>query len=309
MSTLQPNSVILIVDDNPDTIQLLSTLLKDKGELLFATNGQDAISLAEQELPHLILLDMEMPDMNGDETCRALKRNPLTRDCTIIFITAHASTEMELNAFDAGAVDFISKPFNPTIVNARVNTHLTLKHHADTLQRLANRDGLTGVYNRRFFDEQIEGEFRRHVRHGHCLTVVLLDLDYFKAFNDGYGHLEGDECLKQVAQALDAGFRRPGEALVRYGGEEFAVILPHTSPEASAAVGERVCRLVRELQIPHAFSKVASIVTTSVGLATHTPGSGQSVKELMKMADEALYRAKANGRNGWEFGRCRAGGR
>ncbi|WP_166263368.1 diguanylate cyclase domain-containing protein [Marinobacter caseinilyticus] len=297
MSIPNPKSVILIVDDNPETIQLLSAQLKHKGDILFATNGRDAIALAEREVPHLILLDMDMPDMSGEETCRQLKSNPLTRACTVIFITAHTSTEMELAAFEAGAVDFICKPFNPTVVNARVRTHLTLKHQSDSLQSLANRDGLTGVYNRRFFDRKLDEEFKRHTRHGSPLAVALLDIDFFKAFNDGYGHPEGDSCLIRVAEALSSGFRRPGEVFARFGGEEFAVILPHADPESLYAVGDWICKLVRELDIPHAYSSVAPHVSVSVGISALPSGQDQTVKDLIASADAALYRAKAHGRN------------
>ncbi|MDX1634934.1 MAG: diguanylate cyclase [Marinobacter sp.] len=294
-------SRILIVDDSPETIQMLSGLLQGKGQMLFATSGEDAIAMARKHQPHLILLDMEMPGLGGVETCRRLKSAPETSDCAVIFITASVGAEVEVEAFDAGAVDFISKPFHATVVDARVTTHLKLKAQSDALKQLVQRDGLTGVFSRRYLEEQLEIEFRRHQRQGLSMGLALLDLDHFKAFNDGYGHLAGDNCLSRVAEAMQGCLRRPGEFVARYGGEEFAVVLPHLAPDEADKAGEWLCQCVRSLNIPHRFSPVADCVTVSLGLRVGVPSGEDAIEVWAKQADDALYAAKAAGRDGYRI--------
>ncbi|MDX1800133.1 MAG: diguanylate cyclase [Marinobacter sp.] len=290
---------LLIIDDHPDVIQVLSTLLHAKGDIRFATQGDQGLALAEKFQPDLILLDMAMPGMSGLEVCRRLRNNPETEHIRVIFITAHSDAQTEVGAFEAGAVDFINKPFNPVVVEARVETHLSLIRQSRTLNRLANHDGLTGLYNRRYLDQQLDLEFRRHVRQELPLGFALIDIDYFKAYNDGYGHLRGDDCLAKVAGALASGIRRPGEVVARYGGEEFAIILPHTGRDLLDSGGQWLCDCIRHLQIPHEYSRCAPHVTISVGLAGFEFGHPASVKELIQLADEALYEAKARGRNAY----------
>ncbi|MDG5501370.1 diguanylate cyclase [Marinobacter sp. BGYM27] len=291
------DSLILIVDDNVPSIEILSALLKDLGDIIVATSGADAIKLAEEHQPDLILLDQEMPGMDGYETCRALKANDETRHCAIIFVTAHAGEDLEVDAFAAGAVDFIAKPFNAPVVIARVNTHLVLKRNRDALQQLADRDGLTGVYNRRYLDTQLTTEIRRHHRQGQSLGFAMVDIDFFKAYNDGYGHLAGDDCLRRFAQRLSGMLRRPGELVARYGGEEFAIVIPHLSVDSAEGFAQWVCQGVRDMALPHAFSDIHSHLTASVGLAVGVPPNGMSARELTSFADAALYEAKSNGRN------------
>lgn len=297
MNQLLAENRILIVDDNPETIQVLSVLLKGEGELIFATSGQQALGMAERYLPHLILLDRQMPGMDGYETCRALKANPLTRGSAVIFITAHSSEETELFAFEAGAVDYITKPFNAAVVRARVRTHLSLKQHADALQRLANRDGLTGVHNRRYLDLQLESEFQRHLRQGLSLGLALFDLDHFKRYNDSYGHQAGDECLRVISRSVDDLIRRPGEIIARYGGEEFAIILPHTGRTEAERFGSWLCEQVRQTSIPLGRGVTGPGVTISVGVAFCVPHSRMTTRDLIRGADTALYESKARGRD------------
>jgi diguanylate cyclase (GGDEF)-like protein len=292
-----PNSTILIIDDSPDIIRLLGAMLKDQGQILSATTGAAGIHLACQRQPDLILLDVEMPNMNGYEVCRALKSDPATQRCAIIFVTAHHSAESEIAALEAGAVDFITKPLNQPVVRARVQTHLRLQLHSETLSKLANKDGLTGLFNRRYFDEQLEKEFQRHKRQKLPLGIVFIDIDYFKRYNDSYGHLQGDICLQSVAKAIDTSTRRPDEIVARYGGEEFIVILPYTAPSDAHSYGNWICRRVQELGIEHAQSSVATTVTISAGATSMIPGSTETVQDLITAADEALYQAKAAGRN------------
>lgn len=291
------SSLILIIDDSVDTIRLLNGMLTDQGKILFATNGEAGIRLAQLQQPALILLDVEMTGMNGYQVCAALKADPSTQDCAVIIITANTGMEHEIAALEAGAVDFISKPFNPPVVRARVQTHLRLQQQAALMRQLANRDGLTGLYNRRYLDELLAQEFERHRRQQLPLALAIIDVDHFKAYNDHYGHPQGDACLQAVANALDTLSRRPGERVARYGGEEFAVILPYTDAAEAEKYGQWICEQVQALQIPHQGSATAPTVTISVGLVSRVPTLECSTQQLVAAADQALYKAKADGRN------------
>ncbi|WP_219116689.1 diguanylate cyclase [Janthinobacterium sp. UMAB-56] len=296
-SLAEEQSRILIIDDSVTSIRLLSAILKDLGRIWFATSGEAGIALAREHQPQVILLDVEMPLMSGYEVCKLLKENSDTRDASIIFITARSSMESEIQALEAGAVDFITKPLNQPVVRARVCTQLNVQRQAQALIRLANRDGLTGLFNRRYFNEMIALEFSRHQRQGHFLGLALIDIDHFKAFNDGYGHLNGDTCLSMVAQTIALETKRPGEIVARYGGEEFVAILPHTTLEDASKYGAWLCEKVDDLKIPHQFSSCASVVTISVGVAALVPSENSTIRDLINAADQALYRAKAAGRN------------
>lgn len=291
------STTILVIDDSVSNIRVLSALLQDKGEVLFATSGEEGIEIARLRRPHLILLDVEMPEMDGYEVCRRLKNDPNTVDCAVIFVTAHTTPEYEVRALEAGAVDFIGKPFNPPVVRARVHTQLTMRLQAEMLQQLARRDGLTGLYNRRYFDEVIESEWRRHQRKASSLGLAMIDIDHFKDFNDHYGHLEGDACLQQVATTLLTNTRRPGEMVARYGGEEFVAVLPSLGNDDLVKYGDWLLQKIRQLAIPHAHSHVAEIVTISIGMASLVPEASGKHIDLIALADYALYRAKATGRN------------
>ncbi|MES2354052.1 MAG: diguanylate cyclase [Pseudomonadota bacterium] len=295
--TPETSSLMLIIDDSVDNIRLLSGMLKDQGQILFATSGEAGIQLAQQRQPDLILLDVEMPHMNGYAVCRQLKADANTQRSAVIFVTAHTTAESEIEALEAGAVDFITKPLNPPVVRARVQTHLRLQHHSAALSKLAVRDSLTGLYNRRYFDDQLENEFKRHRRQQLPLGLALIDVDHFKMYNDGYGHQEGDICLGKVANAINSSTRRPGEIVARYGGEEFVVILPYATPEDAQKYGELICKRIQELNIAHAHSATAHNVTVSVGLTSAVPDDSNSTRQLIKAADDALYQAKFAGRN------------
>lgn len=289
--------LILIIDDSPESIRLLSGLILDKGDVVFATSGEAGLTLARQRRPDLILLDVEMPDLSGYEVCRRLKDDADTRDIAVMIVTAHHSSAHEVQALEAGAIDFLTKPLAPAVVRARVQTQLTLKRQADALHRQAMLDGLTGLYNRAYFHEHLELEWRRHLRQQAPLGFALLDIDYFKAFNDQYGHVAGDACLRRVAAALVASTRRPAEFVVRYGGEEFAIVMPNTSREEIGRFGQWICRQVQDLAIPHSASSVAPVVTLSAGLVVLVPGTAVTWSDLIERADRALYRAKQEGRN------------
>lgn len=287
---------LLLVDDQPINIQVLYQIFSATCQVFMATGGEQALQVCHDKLPDLILLDVVMPGMDGYEVCRRLKADEATAHIPVIFVTAHNDPEQETLGLDVGAVDFIAKPVNPKVVQARVKTQLTLKFQADLLRQLVFLDGLTGVYNRRFFDQQLALEWARSVRTGTPLSMILLDVDFFKRYNDFYGHQAGDDCLKQVAATLKSNLRRPADLVARYGGEEFACILPETGFDDAMELASQLERQVRALHMDHAKSDVAAAVSVSLGVAAREGGTNGSAGELLGLADAQLYRAKSAGR-------------
>lgn len=290
---------LLIVDDQPINIHTLHQVFHADHELFMATSGRQALDFClNNPLPDLILLDVMMPDMDGLEVCRKLKADPLTEAIPIIFVTAQTEPEEQTAALEAGGVDFITKPICPAVVRARVRTHLTLKMQSDLLRAQALTDGLTGVANRRRFDDALQLEWRRCLRRRAPLAVLMIDIDHFKQFNDCYGHQAGDRCLRAVGEALQASFRRPYDLVARYGGEEFVCLMPECSLTDARTMAEEAVLAVRRLAIPHERSPTAPVVTISAGIATCVPGEpGEAPERLMQRADAALYEAKRQGRN------------
>ncbi|ALJ36203.1 diguanylate cyclase [Azospirillum brasilense] len=290
-------SKILVVDDIPSNVHVLSRILKDEHDIYFATDGAKALELAQSRLPDLVLLDIMMPGMDGYEVCSRLKTDPVTRDIPVIFISAKSEVEDETYGLEVGAIDFISKPISPPIVKARVRNHLLLKRQTDLLRTLSFNDGLTGIANRRRFDEVLLREWRRCGRAQLPLSLIMLDVDQFKPYNDHYGHQAGDECLRAVAQLLAEQMMRPGDLIARYGGEEFVCLLPETDEDGAVQVAERLRRTVADRRLPHAVSHVADHVTISLGVATARPMLDDTPERLTQLADGLLYEAKRAGRN------------
>ncbi|MBU2552122.1 MAG: diguanylate cyclase [Proteobacteria bacterium] len=289
---------ILIVDDETINIDSLVALLNPDYRTVAAKDGPRALGLLKKKpLPDLILLDVMMPGMDGYEVCRMIKEHPATRDIPAIFITGRNDEQDEARGFQSGAVDYIAKPFSPLIALARVRTHVELKRRGDMLARLAGQDGLTGIPNRRRFDGYLASEWKRSLRYGHPISVILVDIGFFKFYNDHYGHAEGDVCLKAIARALSRSMTRSEDLAARYGVEEFECILAETTDQGARTVADRILENVRALDIPPARSSVADHVTVSVGLAGVTPALKDQALELVKKADEALCRAKRQGRN------------
>jgi len=288
---------ILIVDDAMENIQILHQALQDHHDVLFAMNGTKALHIAQHQLPDLILLDAVMPDMDGYAVCAALRASEITRDIPIIFVTALKTPEDETRALDAGAADFISKPVNAAVVRARVRTQLTVKFQSDALRELTLTDGLTGVANRRAFDERLETEWRRCGRAEVPIALILVDIDHFKIFNDTYGHQAGDACLQRAGEAMRRAAMRPQDMLARYGGEEFAILLPYEDIKGAEAVARKVLEEIAQLRLPHAPSPVGPMLTVSMGVASLTPSDRIESAVLVKSADALLYEAKASGRN------------
>lgn len=288
---------ILVVDDAPANLRLLVGGLGDVYELRVAKSGPDALALLEGWTPDLILLDVMMPDMDGLEVCRRLKAHATHREIPVIFVTGRDEESDELEGLEAGAVDYIAKPFSLPIVKARVSTHLELKRYRDLLENHAFVDALTGIPNRRRFDEVLAQAWAMAARQQSPLSVILLDVDHFKLFNDHYGHQGGDHCLAQVGKALAQGITRASDLVARYGGEEFVAVLPGTPLEGALDVAEVLRKAVDSLALSHAHSSTADHVTLSLGVASAIPGSGTEPKALIEQADHALYRAKQGGRN------------
>ncbi|CAK0771736.1 two-component system, chemotaxis family, response regulator WspR [Gammaproteobacteria bacterium] len=298
LTTDAPRPLILLVDDTLTNVFGLVKALKDTYRLRTATSGADALQLANApEKPDLILLDVMMPDLDGYEVCRRLKGNPTTQDIPIIFVTAKSEVSDQEYGFNLGAVDYITKPFELPVVRARVRNHLNLKQKTELLERLAMLDGLTGIPNRRRFDEVLEIEWRRALRNSFPLSLLMMDVDHFKLYNDHYGHGAGDECLRRVAYALKNALLRPADFVARYGGEEFIVVLPECDQEGTRKVAEKIRTMIWDLSIAHAHSETADRITISIGHATRIPLPNEGPDTLAKTADQALYQAKQEGRN------------
>lgn len=288
--------MLLIVDDQPSNIAVLYAIFKEECEVCIATSGVDALAFCRKRSPDLILLDIVMPGMEGFAVCRALKDDPALSDIPIIFVTAEQDPEQEARALDAGAADFITKPFHSKVVLARVRAHLLIKRQSDALRHLALADGLTGIANRRHFDTILGSEWRRCVRSRSALAIVLIDVDFFKRYNDLYGHQQGDLCLIEIATVLKTYCVRSHDLVARYGGEEFVCILPDTHGAGACHVARQIETAVRGLKLVHAQSDAAQVVTVSIGVAVAEPAMADGAAAALIAADRELYAAKAAGR-------------
>jgi diguanylate cyclase (GGDEF)-like protein len=303
---MQDSFNILLVDDDPTVIGVLGTILQEFGRLRFATTGEDALRMARQSVPDLILLDIEMPGMSGFEVCAAMKEMPLLMDVPIVFITSHEDDEHEVTGLALGAADFITKPPRAPQVVARVRMHLRMKQMADALRNAAYQDGLTKIANRRQFEETLQREWLRAQRQGSPTALLMIDIDAFKKYNDHYGHPAGDRCLQAVAQAIQQAVHRPADLAARYGGEEFAVLLPETDSCGARFLALHLLQAVSALRLPHAGSPVADHVTLSIGVSAFEHGAAvlagsagaefPAAARLLAAADQALYAAKEGGR-------------
>ncbi|WP_415906297.1 diguanylate cyclase domain-containing protein [Neptuniibacter sp. QD72_48] len=287
---------VLVVDDEAVNCNVLVSLLDDY-KVIVAKSGVKAISRARENPPDIILLDVVMPEMNGYEVCSILKADETTCHIPIIFITVKSTIEEETQGLQLGAVDYISKPFSPAIVQARVHNHIQLKKQRDMLEALNVTDSLTGIANRRHFDLAMNQYWQAACRTSSPVALLMIDIDHFKQYNDHYGHQLGDECLALVAQTLDRQCDRDLDQACRYGGEEFAVILPYTDKSGAVKVAERILRAIRALKIPHKGSDTAQMVTVSIGLSVKEAVPSLELESLIARADQALYAAKNGGRN------------
>lgn len=297
MQQKKKNNLILIIDTDTQALRQTGELLRELGDVIFATAAKAGQFMAYERKPDLILCAASLGDVSGVDMCKHFKSTRETKDAALVLLAERHDDQQELAALEAGAVDYIARPFNPQVLQARVRTHLALSRQQNLLQLLADKDGLTEVYNRRYFENQARVELKRHYRQQQALTLALLDIDHFKSYNDAYGHLQGDICLREVAQAIDAHSRRPGEFVARYGGEEFAVVLPNTNTHNARKYGRWICEQILSLAIPHARSTTLPFITISAGIATVVPSASTTLENLIATADSALYLAKASGRN------------
>ena len=290
-------SKILIIEDSLSFAAYLSDVLSDSYAVSVAHNASEGLSIALADQPEIILLDLVLPDVDGYEAFKNIKSNKTLSDIPIIFVSAVSEIKDQMKGLELGAVDYIVKPINPDIVRAKIKNHIKIKHDFERLENISLKDPLTLVGNRRLFDERLDSEWRRAKRDGFSLGLFMLDIDFFKNFNDSKGHLAGDDCLKSIAAAIDSSLKRGGDIVVRYGGEEFAAILPGINLEAAQRVAERIIDNVQKLQIRHPDSSVSEFVTLSIGGAIALPCAESEMTEIIKKADVALYSAKKNGRN------------
>ena len=298
LSTLPARPRLLVVDDQPINIQTLYQIFHADHEVFMATSGEQALAFCRgNPLPDLILLDVVMPGLDGLAVCQQLKADPVLANIPVIFVTACMDPADETRALEAGGVDFITKPVNPMVVRARVKTHLTLKAQGDFLRSLVFIDGLTGVANRRRFDEALLSEWRQCQRAGTPLALLMIDIDHFKRYNDHYGHPTGDACLQQVAAVLKAAMQRACDLVARYGGEEFVCLLPGCDQAPALAKAQALQAALAAQGIAHEASPTAAWVTLSIGVAVAQPQAGGSPAALVAAADAALYSAKHRGRN------------
>ena len=285
---------VLIVDDEPANIHGLAAALGAGYDLRFATSGERALALAGELAFDLVLLDVVMPGLDGYEVLRRLKAADSTRGVPVIFVTSMNEVADEERGFTLGAVDYITKPASAPIVRARVRTHIELKRQRDELEQRALIDQLTGVANRRGFDETLARRWQAALHDGRPLLLMLIDVDHFKQFNDHYGHGAGDDCLRRIGAMLKSGFTQSGQFPARIGGEEFALLADAGDTQALA---RRLLHAVHDLAIPHAYSAVSSQVTISVGAIVVTPAARAAPRTALEAADRLLYDAKRTGRN------------
>ncbi len=316
---------ILIVDDDQHLGKLVRMRLDAEGyRTLTVRTAKQAFQMLGMENPvsggnhvDLVMLDIFLPDMSGIEACRCIKNDPHTADIPVIMITGSTEEEHLRQAFEAGATDYIEKPFKGVELLARINAALRLKAEIDhrkkqaeelgqlaeqlrkaneQLRQLSFQDGLTGLYNRRYFDDFLAREFKRALRNQTSLALIMIDIDFFKSYNDRFGHQKGDECLRRIAATFALVIHRSHDLIARYGGEEFAVVLPETDIQGAMAVAENLRRRVEQLNLSHPGSPYG-VVTISEGVAAAVPQAGDQAEKLLEAADAALYHAKRAGRN------------
>ncbi|MCT9810269.1 diguanylate cyclase [Acidovorax sp. Be4] len=288
---------ILVVDDERLNRAALAELLGQEYRVLLAKDGPSALAHAQREAQQLllILLDVSMPGMSGYEVLRALRADERTAGIAVIFITGQSDDAAEEYGLSLGAADYVSKPVRPAIVRVRVRNQIHLAQQKRTLERLAQIDGLTGLANRRHFDDMLDRAHRRSRRTGSPLGLALIDIDHFKQYNDRYGHIQGDEALKAVARTLQAHARRPDDLAARFGGEEFALLVPGDEGLLQRMEDFRLAVLAQAIE--HADSSTGPALTVSCGLVVAQHLEHLNTTDLLQKADSLLYTAKSQGRN------------
>lgn len=287
---------ILIVEDDALNIVALSLILGEKYNLNICKDGLEAVEVARSQMPDLILLDVVMPGIDGFEVIARLKDLQETCNIPVIFITGLSNSVSEVRGLSLGAADYINKPLTPAIVELRVKNQMTIIRQMRKIQKLSTTDTLTNIANRRHFNVWLEQEWKRGAREQEPISLIMLDADKFKDYNDTYGHMQGDVALATLARIFKEHARRAMDLVARWGGEEFAVLLPSTCHSGAKAVAERIRRDVEEAVIMNSEGKPTRI-TVSIGVNTVLPQAGQSFESFISETDLALYKAKQTGRN------------
>jgi len=294
---VQPKASILIVDDQPTSIYQINEVLAGEYDIFIATSGHQALEFCSKQKPDLILLDVVMPKMNGLELCKRLKNQPETALIPIIFITMLQSHEEENACWDAGGVDFVVKPVNAMTLRNRVKAHLALKFQTELFRSMSFIDDLTGIANRRALEDKLNIYFAIAKRTQQLLSLLIIDIDFFKQYNDRYGHLAGDLCLQKIATLLKKTMVRESDLVARYGGEEFVCLLFNTDSKGATIVAEKLLSNVARLRLKNKVIPEQSFLTISIGIACYPSEKISSSTELFNSADKALYKAKKEGRN------------
>jgi len=287
---------VLIIDDSESCIATLTRVLCSDFNIIVARNGTEGIETAKKRVPDIIILDIQMPDMDGFETITILKKTVSTRNIPVIFITALTKVKDEERGLSLGGSDFITKPFSAEIVLLRVNNQIKMLDYISTIEHLSRIDQLTGLPNRRSFHERLTAEWKLAIREGTTISVLVMDIDHFKNCNDTFGHLLGDAVLQKLAAVIKDNARKPTDFAARWGGEEFIVLLPKTDSEGARVVAESIRKDIERYTVIFKDNRKTK-VTTSVGVNTFSPTKGCSVNDFLHAADNALYTAKRNGRN------------
>lgn len=312
--------IVLLVDDQPMVAEAIRRMLESESTITFhyCSDSKKAIDMAVEVSPTTILQDLVMPDIDGMTLLRFYRNHPVIKDIPVIVLSSKEEPKDKSEAFSNGASDYLVKLPDQIELIARIQAHSRsyvaqrqrdqafrdlhqlqkeLEASNVELERLSSIDGLTGIPNRRSFDEYLAKEWGRSVREENSLSLLLIDIDFFKKYNDGYGHQGGDDCLRKVATTLADTMRRSSDMVARYGGEEFAVVLPNTDIDGAVVIAEELRSAVEKLALEHEFSDVSEFVTISLGAAGIPPECGEDSASLISLSDEALYEAKAQGRN------------
>ncbi|MCL1823217.1 MAG: diguanylate cyclase [Oscillospiraceae bacterium] len=295
MDKNEKNTVLIVDDDNANLI-MLSDILRTEYTVRVAFDGESALKIAEKYSPDLILLDIIMPGMDGFHVFNELKQSETTAHIPVIFITGLNNSDDEKRGLKLGAVDYISKPFDEIIVKLRVQHQIRIVNQLRAIEYLSMVDQLTGIPNRRNFNNRITSEWGRAIREKEPICLLMMDADYFKKYNDTYGHQQGDKALCVLAQVLSKTLRRQSDFFARWGGEEFVVLLPNTDKSGGHEIGEQLRKNMEAEEITCEDGTVTKL-TVSVGLHMHMPTTRCSVDEFISKADRALYNAKNTGRN------------
>lgn len=290
--------MVLVVDDDITTVKFIAQAIKSEYEVIFALSAIECLQKASQAVkPDLILLDVKMPKVDGFEICDTLKSTPETQHIPVVFITSAKLASDQVKGFELGATDYLTKPIDTKILKARLRAHIRQSTDLKSLEALVLTDVLTGVANRRKFNEAICSDWKLAVRDKSPISLLMIDIDDFKRFNDHYGHPKGDKCLIAVANTLQKTVERPIDMVARVGGEEFVILLPNTDLEGAEFIAQKVLDEIRLLEYPHAESSVRDIVTLSIGVSCAEPCIEDEPELLIQAADKGLYKAKHDGKD------------